>query len=105
MTKHTRQKAEVRKEAIIEEALRLSADTHYAQVQRKDIAAGLGVSPQALTHHFGTMNQLKRAVMRAAVAQENLQVIAQGIVSQDEHAKKAPEALQQRALDSFKRFV
>lgn len=105
MKEHTRQKAAVRKDAIIKEAMRLSEATNYDSMKRKDIAEALGVSPQALTHHFGTMDQLKRAVMRTAVMQENLTVIAQGIVQRDEHAKKAPEALQQRALDSFKRLV
>ncbi len=103
--KHKRQKPEIRKEAIIAEALRLATVGNYDQVQRKQIADNLGVSPPALTYHFGTMPQLKRAVMRAAIAAENLKVIAQGLVAQDEHAKKAPAELQQRALDSFKRLV
>jgi AcrR family transcriptional regulator len=97
--KHKRQKPEVRKEAIVAVALSLAALGHYAQVQRKQIADELGVTPPALTYHFGTMQQLRRAIMRAAIAREELVVIAQGLVAQDEHAKKAPEALRRRAIE------
>lgn len=99
--KHKRFKPEVRKEAIAEVALQLAGATHYQQVQRKHVAEALGVTPPAITYHFGTMQQLRRAVMRAAIAAENLGVIAQGLVSKDEHAKKAPEALRRRALESL----
>jgi AcrR family transcriptional regulator len=88
--KHKRQKPEVRKESIVDVALRLAAATHYTQVQRKQIADELGVTPPALTYHFGNMPQLRRAIMRAAIAKEDL-------VAQDEHAKKAPKALRRRA--------
>lgn len=98
--KHKRQKPEVRKEAIVDVALLLAAETHYTQVQRKQIADVLGVTPPALTYHFGTMQQLRHAIMRAAIAKEDLGVIAQGLVAQDEHARKAPEALRRRAVES-----
>ena len=94
-----RLKPEIRKEAIVSVALRLAAATHYLQVQRKQIADELGVTPPALTYHFGTMEQLRRAVMRAAIEQGDLAVIAQGLVAQDKHAKKAPEALRRRAIE------
>lgn len=96
-----RYKPDVRKDAIVSAALRLSAATHYLQVQRKQIADELGVTPPALTYHFGTMQQLRHAIMRAAIAKENLTVIAQGLVAQDEHALKAPEALRRRAIKSI----
>ena len=98
MTKK-RLKPDVRKEEIISCALFLAIDGHYMQVQRKQIADELGVTPPALTYHFGTMQQLRRAVMRAAVTQEILTVIAQGLVAQDAQAKKAPEALRRRAIE------
>lgn len=97
--KHKRQKPEVRKEEIVGVALRLAGETHYTQVQRKQIADELGVTPPALTYHFGTMPQLQRAIIRAAICKEDLVVLAQGLVAQDEHAKKAPEALRRRAIE------
>lgn len=100
MTKHKRQKPDVRKELIVGIALRLSGETHYTQVQRKQIADEMGVTPPALTYHFGTMQQLRRAIIRAAIIREDLVVIAQGLVAQDEQAKKAPEALRRRAIES-----
>lgn len=94
-----RLKTSVRKEEIVGVALRLAALTHYTQVQRKHIAEELGLSPPALTYHFGTMAQIQRAVMRAAVIREDLTVLAQGLVANDEHAKKAPHDLRCRAIE------
>ena len=95
-----RYKPEIRKEAIVDVALKLAAATHYTQVQRKQIADELGVTPPALTYHFGTMELLRRAIIRAAIDREDLVVIAQGLVAQDKHAKKAPETLRRRAIES-----
>jgi AcrR family transcriptional regulator len=99
ITMNRRYKPEVRKDAIVTAALRLAAATHYLHVQRKQIADELGVTPPALTYHFGTMEQLRRAIMRAAVEREDVTVVAQGLVAQDKHAKKAPEALRRRAIE------
>lgn len=94
-----RYKTEVRKEEIVAVALELAQASHYTQVQRKQIADTMGVTPPALTYHFGTMCQLRRAMMRAAVKQENLIVLAQGLVANDPYAKDAPEALRRRAIE------
>ena len=94
-----RYKTDVRKEEIVAVALKLAEASHYAQVQRKQIADIMGVTPPALTYHYGTMEQLRRDIMRAAIKQENLVVVAQGLVAQDVYAKKAPEALRRRAIE------
>ncbi len=91
-------KAEVRKESIVGVALRLAGESHYTLVQRNKIAAELGVTPPAITHHFGTMPQLQKAVIQAAIKSEDLVVLAQGLVARDELTKKVPEALRRRAL-------
>ena len=43
------------------------------------------------------MTQLRRSVMRAAVAQEIPEIIAQGLTNGDLHAKKASPELKARA--------
>ncbi len=97
MTKK-RFKPEIRKESIIAAALDLAEDTHYREVTRDQIGRRIGVTGTAVMYHFGTMQQLRREVMRAAVKQERLQVIAQGLTCNDVHADRASEALQLRAV-------
>lgn len=99
MTK--RFKPDIRKDEIVAVALRLAAKTHYKQVQRKQVADALGVTPPAITYHFGTMGQLQKAIMRRAVDSSCLKVIAQGLVANDKQAQKAPADVRQKAVGLF----
>lgn len=93
--------SEIRKQMVIDVALRLAASTHYMHVQRKQIADVLQVSPPALTYHFGTMRQLQRAVVEEAIKRKDLKIIAQAVVARDENVRKAPLPLLRRAISSF----
>jgi AcrR family transcriptional regulator len=83
---------------ILAAALKLAAREGYARITREAIAGAAGVSPGLVTHHMGTMEQLRRDLMREALRAECLPVIAQGLVARDRHALKAPRELQQKAL-------
>ncbi len=93
-------KPEVRKDSIIAAALALSTETHYREVTRDQIGTRCGITGTAVMYHFKTMQQLRREIMRAAVKQERLRVIAQGLTCGDAHAQRAPDDLQRRALDA-----
>ena len=69
----------------------------YKAVSRDAIAAAAGVSPALVSHRLGTMDNVRRAIMRAAIKAEDVKVIAQGLAIGDPHARKAPEALRQKA--------
>lgn len=87
---------------ILKAALEVcSKQTTYSRVTRDQIAARAGCAPTLITYHFGTMNELRRDIMREAVRSECLPVIAQGLAARDRHALKAPEALRTRALQSL----
>ncbi len=101
MVKQKRFKTEVRKEEIVVVALELAVTVGgYTKVTRKAVADAMGLTPPAISHHFGTMAKLQRAMMRAAVTGEVLAVIAQGLVANDPHAKKAPEGLKRQAIEA-----
>lgn len=95
-----RYKPEIRKEAIITAALYLAEQTHYRDLTRDQIGLRCGITGTAIMYHFGTMIKLRRDIMRAAVKQERLRVIAQGLIYNDTHARKASAELQQRAVAS-----
>ena len=91
-------KGDVRKEQILDTAIILADAGHYTKVTRSDIARELDITPPAVQHHFGTMEQLKRDLMRRAVSVGHARVILQGLVAKDAHALKASDELKEKAL-------
>lgn len=87
-----------RKASILQIALALSEKHHYTTVTRNDISNKGGFAPTLVQYHFGTMNQLRRDIMRLAIQTENLVVIAQGLACKDKHAQKAAPELKEKAV-------
>jgi AcrR family transcriptional regulator len=94
--------ARISGDAILAAGLKLAEAKGYQQVTRDDLAAAVEASPAAISFHFGTMHQFQRAVMRAAVHQQNLRVIAQGLAVRDPQALHASPELQQKAVNAIK---
>ena len=95
-----RMKPKDRKEHILHAALSVARKKGFQRMTREAIAGKAGVTPALITKYYATMTQMRRAVMRAAVRQEILSVIAYGLVIGDKHALKASGELKQRAMDS-----
>lgn len=101
MKKRTRKKPDARRAEILDGALAVAAAEGLRNTTRDLIAARVGISPALVSMHFSTMEQLRRAVMRAAVEREVLSIVAEGLAARDPHALKAPEELKQRAAASL----
>ncbi len=100
--KNKRMKPEARRDDILRAALQIASNgTHYLKVTREQIANVAKVSGPAVQYHFKTMTQLRKQLMRAAVKQECLPVIAQGVVSRDTVALRAPDDLKLRAVQAI----
>ena len=91
-----------RKEELLAAALALAEKQGYANVSRAAIASQCSVSEALLSHHFGTMTEFRRTLMRYAIRKENLAVVLQGLVAKDARALKAPEALRALACAGLK---
>lgn len=100
MTKH--KNSEDRKADILTAALDLAAVMGYQNVTRSAVADKLSISPALVNRHFTTMAQLKRDIMRAAVARPCLHVVAQGMALRDPRAMRASAELKERAANSLK---
>lgn len=87
----------LRKGAILSAAIELAKEDNYLKVTRDLVAAKAGVSMGLVSRYFGTMQQLKRDIMRAAVKHEIPEIIAQGLANGDKHAKKASPELKAEA--------
>ena len=90
--------AALRKEHILAVAVNLAKTAGYTKITRDGIAEAAGVSFGLVTKYFGTMSNLKRAVMGEAIKQSIPEIIAQGLAQGDKRAQKAPAALKQEAV-------
>lgn len=93
----TRLQPEERRAAILAAAMRLAREQGYTNVRRDAVAVEADVSAGLVTTYFSTMAKLRRAIMRAAVAQGVVEIVAQGLAAGDKHAQGADEALKRKA--------
>ena len=100
--KKKRLKSEVRKAEILAAAITVAEAKGYSHLTRDDIAQAAGITGPGMLYHFKTMTQFRGALMRYAVKQKHLRVIAQGLVLRDSHACRADDDLQKQAWDSLK---
>lgn len=88
---------ELRKEQILNAAVMVAKQQGYNKLTKLAIAEFAGTSVSLVGHYFSTMAKLKRAVMRMAIDQERIEIIAQGLAIKDPHARKAPQDLKAKA--------
>lgn len=100
----TRANPALRKDHILTVAVGMAKTEGYNKITRDKIAESAGVSMGLVTRYFGTMNQLKTAVMRRAIKQGIAEIIAQGLANGDDHAKKAPAELKAEAATLLANF-
>ena len=92
---------ELRKASIVASAVDLAQQEGYREITRSGVAEHAGVSDGLIYRYFGTMKQLRRAIMRKAVEDEILEIIAQGLATSDPAAQGAPDELKRRAAASL----
>lgn len=84
----TRLDPEVRRAEILDAALRMSRLHGYREVTREDISRAAKCSEALVSSYFGTMVKVRRAIVRAAIDQRDLAILAQVIAAKDKHAAK-----------------
>lgn len=85
--------------ALLSAALKLASVKGYNRITRDEIAQAAGVSPALVSARLGTMDAMRRSVMRAAIRERVLPVVAQGIVARDKHALAADIELRVAAME------
>lgn len=94
----TRLDPKVRTNQLLDSAIDLAQKRGYEKLTRDGLAAHAGVSQGLVGVHFGTMTQLRRAVVRRAIRDRLLDILAQALAANDPVAKKAPEELRRAAV-------
>jgi hypothetical protein len=100
----TRANPALRKEHILSVAVTMAEAEGYNKITRDKIAESAGVSMGLVTRYFGTMGQLKTAIMRRAVKSGIAVIVAQGLANGDDQAKKAPAELKAEAATLLANF-
>lgn len=91
-----------RKDQILQAAIKVAARPGgWARLTREAVAKEAECAEGLPSKYFGTMVNFKRAIMRAAIQDWNLSVIAQGLAAGDKVAMKAEDALKRKALDTL----
>ena len=85
----------VRTEQLLDLALRHAAAVGFRSMTRDSLALAAGVSPALISMRLGTMDAMRRSVMRAAVTRRCVAVVAEGLAIRDKHALRADEALRE----------
>lgn len=86
---------------ILTAAIDVAKRDGFNNLSRNIVAAKAGASPSKVSQVYSTMPKLRRAVMRYALQNELLDIIAAGLGIKDKTAMKASEELKRRALETL----
>jgi AcrR family transcriptional regulator len=89
---------EGRQSRVLEAAVASALAVGYQWITREDVAARADVSEATVSNAFGTMRDLKRAVLTEAVRRPILKLIAEGLADRHPIALDAPADVRQQAL-------
>jgi AcrR family transcriptional regulator len=93
-----RKQPKERKDQLLTEALILSKELGYSHITRDGVANRAGVSYGLVTRYFDSIDNLKRLVMKKAIKEEVVEIIAQGLVRKDPLTKKLNPQLKAKVL-------
>ena len=88
---------DVRREQLLDAAITIAKKVGYTNVERNAIADAAGVSMALINNYLGTLPQLQRTLMRYAVKNNIVEIVAQGLACRDRHASKASQELKEQA--------
>ena len=89
----------VRTAELLRVAIEVAGVRGWRQMTRECIAVAAGVSPALISARLGTMDALRRSVMRAAIKHQVVSIVAEGLAVGDAHARKAPDDLKRLAAE------
>lgn len=100
MKERTRMNPDVRREAILQAAMKEAEKVGFDKVRRPALAKRAGCSESLVAHYFGTVQQLQRIIMREAIRTDNNRIIAQGVIAKHPQCKKLPTERKYQALEA-----
>lgn len=86
---------------ILAAAMKLARKHGYSTISREQIADAAKCSPATVSHVFGTMPQMRRAIMGEAIRLRDAHIVAQGIAIRDSRALKVDDDLRRAAAEAI----
>lgn len=80
-------------------AIAIANETGWRSITRDAVAERAGVATGTVNYIWGTVERLRAAVMRHAVAAGDLTILAQGLADGHADAQEAPIELRRAALE------
>jgi AcrR family transcriptional regulator len=93
-----RLKPEIRKDEILAAAIQLTLRVGLNGLRRDAVAEEASVANGLVSRYFNTMTQLRHAVVRHAIHNEVLPIVAQALAAGDPEVRKASEDVKKKAL-------
>jgi len=87
-----------RKGELLSVAIDLSKEIGYSHITRDGVAKRAGVSYGLVTRYFQSIDNLKHLVMKQAISDEIVEIIAQGMVLNDPLTKKLDSKLRAKVI-------
>ena len=91
----------IRRAQLLSVAVDLAKTKGYGHITRGDVAEAAGVSMGLISRYFGTMEELRDAVMVMAIEQKVSEIIVQGLAANDPTAQNAPKAVKAAAVKTL----
>lgn len=98
---YRRMKPADRKACILTAAITEARRLGYNKFRLVDVAKAAACSTASVMHYWTTMEQVRRDVMRAAIKDEILEIVAVGIALDDPRCRKLSIDLRERAKASL----
>ncbi len=91
----------IENERILDSAIHIAKRDGFLNITRENIANHAKVSTGKVTMAYGTMVKLKRAIMRKAIKEEILSIIADGVLTKHPCIQKCDVELRTKAVDTL----
>ena len=92
---------EDRREQVLAAALQSAILVPYYDLRREDVAAVAGMAPSNINSYFGTMGELRQAMLKRAIETENINVLKRALGRNEPLVEKMPKALKEKVVASF----
>jgi AcrR family transcriptional regulator len=97
---HKKLETQIRRDIILRAAIAAAREPGgWPKLTRRNIAKRAGCSDALVSHRLGDMKTVRRVIMRVAIKDEIVEIIAQSVAAHDGYC--IPKALKQRAINSL----
>lgn len=74
----------------------------WSKLTRDGVARQAGCAESLVSKYFGTMDGFRRTIMRAAVKESHISIIAQGLAMGDKFAQRASDEQKEKVAQSIR---